>query len=344
MKRKPVLTSGLAAALALAFGVAHAQDGVQWRFSGFGTLGVVHSDNRDADFTASAAQPNGPGYTRRTSFDPDTKLAAQLEATFTPQWSAVLQLVSQHHFDNGYEPEVEWANVKYQVTPELSVRVGRTPAPFMLLSDTRMVGYAQTWVRPPVEVYGTLRSRNDGVEAIWRRRFGSVENTLQAYAGRSTDKQPNGGEVKLKSQWGISDAVQTGDLTLRAGYGGGKLDFHIPGVDAMLAGLAAFETAPAPIGPMATALAAKFDQYGQSVRTYTLGASYDPGSWFTTAEFLSMDSDREGTLASPTKAWYLTGGYRFGAFTPYATYTRQRNHTFVEPGLPIPAAAGLNAG
>jgi len=75
------------------------------RVSGFGTPGVVHASEREADYTSSVMKASGAGGTRR--------------------WSAVLQVVSEQGLDNSYRPRVEWANVKYEVTPELAVRAGR---------------------------------------------------------------------------------------------------------------------------------------------------------------------------------------------------------------------------
>ena len=52
--------------LALA-GAARAQDKPDWRISGFGTLGVVHASEREADYTSSVFKANGAGATRRTA-------------------------------------------------------------------------------------------------------------------------------------------------------------------------------------------------------------------------------------------------------------------------------------
>ena len=75
-------------------------------------------------------------------------------------------LISEQRLDNTYRPRVEWANLKYQVTPELALRVGRIALPMFLTADYRKVGYAYPWVRPPVEGYGSLPiSSSDGVDA-----------------------------------------------------------------------------------------------------------------------------------------------------------------------------------
>jgi hypothetical protein len=85
------------------------------------------------------------------------------------KWSAVLQLVSERTLRDGYAPVVEWANLQYQVTPDLSVRVGRIALPLFLTGDYRKAGYALPWVRPPVELYGAIPlSNSDGVDASYR--------------------------------------------------------------------------------------------------------------------------------------------------------------------------------
>ena len=107
--------------------------------SGFGTFGLVHSSEDNADFTANLLQPNGAGYTHSWSPDVDSRLGAQVIAHFTPQLSAMLQVISEQSYDNTYQPHVEWANIAYQPTPEFSVRVGRIVLPTFLLSDSRKV-------------------------------------------------------------------------------------------------------------------------------------------------------------------------------------------------------------
>ena len=151
------------------------------RVSGFGTLGVVHASEREADYTSSVMKANGAGGTRRWSSDVDTRLGMQLDATLARRWSAVLQVVSEQALDNSYRPRVEWANGKYQVTPELAVRAGRIALPVFLTADYRKVGYAYPWVRPPVEGYNVLPiTSSDGVDATLRWSAGPVRNASQA--------------------------------------------------------------------------------------------------------------------------------------------------------------------
>ena len=51
------------------YGITRAE--TEFRVGGFGTQGVVHSDNHVVDFTADLA-PNGVGYTRNIDYTTDS--------------------------------------------------------------------------------------------------------------------------------------------------------------------------------------------------------------------------------------------------------------------------------
>jgi hypothetical protein len=56
-----------------------------------------------------------------TSAAVDSLVAAQVTANLTPNWSGVLQVVSEQNADSSFTPHVEWAHLKYQFTPDCSV-------------------------------------------------------------------------------------------------------------------------------------------------------------------------------------------------------------------------------
>jgi len=174
-------------ALTLGAAAVRADDGDPPGFvlSGFGTVGAVHSSQRQADFTSNSFKPNGAGFSRNWSPDVDSLLAVQGTANLTPQLSVVLQLISEQNFDNTYRPHVEWANVKYQFTPDFNVRVGRIGLPIFMVNDSRKIGYANPWVRPPLEVYDLVPlTSSDGIDASYRLPIGAATNTFQVTAGR----------------------------------------------------------------------------------------------------------------------------------------------------------------
>jgi hypothetical protein len=57
-------------------------------------------------------------------------------------------------------PAIEWANLKYQITSDLAVRLGRIVLPTYDRSDTQNVGYALPWVRVPIEITYTSTATN----------------------------------------------------------------------------------------------------------------------------------------------------------------------------------------
>ena len=130
---------------------AWAADGPSYRFSGFGTLGLVHSSEDNADFTTLTTQPNGAGHTRNPSFSLDSKLGAQVDAKLTPDISATAQAAALLQKDNSFGPDLMLGFVRWQTSPTLALRVGRLSLPWFLISDYRNVAYSLPWTHPPVD-------------------------------------------------------------------------------------------------------------------------------------------------------------------------------------------------
>jgi len=331
---------------------AHAEDGPSYRLSGFGTIAAVHSDDAGSDFIGTIFQPNGAGHTHSWSFNPDTRLGVQADLTLNDRVSGVVQVVSQHQYDGTYTPHVEWANIKYQATSELSLRAGRIASPSYLLSESRFVGYASPWVRPPVEVYSVLPiTSSDGVDATYRATFAGVNHSVQAYVGRSSVDIANGGKAKSRLNWGLNDSAEFGSLTVRAGYNSFKLDLSIPAVNALLGGLGAFSTAAAAVplpayqavAVQAASLASKYAMNDMKISALALGVNYDPGTWFAMSEFVASKGD---ALLSDSRAWYVSSGYRFGAWAPYVSYSTiraQHHHVSIDTTGADPLAEGAAA-
>lgn len=338
-----------AVAASLAAG-AQAQSAPEFKFSGYGTVGAVHSGEKSADFVADVFQPDGAGATRSTSFKPDSKLAVQADARFGEAWSAVVQVVSKYQYDGSYRPAVEWANVKFRPTASLDLRVGRVALPTSLLAESRLVGYASPWVRPPQEVYSmSAITTSDGVDAAWRSQFGGANNTLQAYYGVSESKLKNNGKVKSKGSWGINDSVEMGSWQLRAGYNTAKVDLVTPQLDPLYKGLAQLAAGaaavPAPSFQAAAGqLNALIDTYKLTdiqQSTLALGLSYDPGNWFVMSEFIDYKSD---SILANSRSWYVGAGLRLGTFTPYVSYQTTKARVKHAAAITATGAAAVDGG
>ena len=327
MKHKAIV---VALGLAGLIGTQAARAEVTYSFSGFGTLGATHSDTREADYRGSILQPNGPGRSSPTMFGVDTKLGGQAIANLGNGFSATVQVVADHRADNSYQPQFEWANLKYQINDTWYVRAGRVVAPVFMVSDYRNVGYSQITVRPPYELYM--------LNPITHLDGGDVGAKFDV-AGGTLAVQASGGRFKVvvKSRVespailvtgtdrNINLTYERGASTFRAGFNrtvnDSKSD-EIAQLD-MLLGYGRLVGYPTPNADLHHIKATLLD----------LGYVYDDGAWIGQAEY--VQGRAEGPAVQDTDAWSAMLGYRVGKWTPYGAYTRM---TSKEPPLRYPPA------
>jgi hypothetical protein len=267
-----------------------------WSINGFGTVGVAHSDQSGGDYVFDNLQPYGAGLTRQWSNDVDSRLGLQLTANFTTQLSGVVQVVSEYRSDNSYRPYVSWANLKYAVTPNFSVRAGRIGLASYMASDSRRVGYSNVTARPPIEVYRLLALKEaDGVDLSYRVHVGEVSNTTSILYGKRTVTNTRGIDVHSTAVKGIFDTLERGPLTLHAAYQERDVDNQNP-----------------PRG-----------------RFTSLGAAWDPGDWFVSGEWVRVANYDGRGVQAVREAWYVGTGVRFGVLTPYFTLSELRPITII---------------
>lgn len=317
------------------------EDGPAWTFGGFGSVGLVHSSERHADYTANVLNPGDAGFSRRWSPNVDSRLGGQVAVDLDDRWSAVLQVVAERSLTASYRPQVEWANVSYQMTPDLKVRVGRIALPMFLVGDSRKASYALPWVRPPVEVYaGMPVSNSDGVDASYRWRLGGGNNVTQVFYGHTRIKTSDSSEARANALSGLSNTLTSNALTLRASVLTTSLDLDLarPLFDAFRQ-----------FGAQGAALADRYDVKAKRATVGSIGLSYDPGAWFVMSELARFNAH---SFLGDKTAWYVSAGYRLGDVTPYATYGSSKSNGSAETGLPLAglpaplagAAQQLNAG
>jgi hypothetical protein len=335
--RRPGMPSGAVTAcwlvLTFVFSGAGAQEpgGPIFRFNAFGTLGIVHSSEEQADFTSNVLKPDGAGHSHDWSANVDSIIAGQLTAQLTPRISAMLQVVSQQRYDDTYRPSVEWANIKYAVTPDFAVRGGRSVMPSFLVSDDRKVGYALPWVRPPVEVYWLVPiTANDGIDASYRLQWGDTTSIFQANYGNLHSDDPGNNENDADNQWGIYDTLEIGPLTIHAAYHQAQLTLTT--LQEFFAGFRNF-------GPQGAQIADHYTCDGKLIPLRSIGANYDPGRWFLMGEWARSDSR---CFLGAQSGWYVSSGYRIGNLTPYLTYAALKAQSNTsDPGLPAPRVPQL---
>lgn len=318
------------AALLVTTGLAQASDDVYpgWTFGGYGSLGVAYSDYDKADFTSNPLKTEGVGATHRFNGNLDSRLAAQLSVKLDKKWSAVVQVGVEQRYDLTFRPQVEWANIKYQVTPDLSLRFGRIALPIFLAADHRKIGYTYPWVRTPNEVYGNISITNsDGADMTYRWQFGSVKHTTQAFVGRNNVFLTKSTDVKTRKLIGVTHTAERGPATLRVSAFTGVLSTNVA---------RELFNAYRMFGPVGVAIADRYDVIEKRATGYAIGASYDPGKWFVMAEGGRVNTS--SFLGHPA-SMYASAGYRIGEFTPYVVYAQIKAEAV--PGDPGLALAGF---
>ena len=291
---------------------AAATDQPQVTFGGFGSLGVSHSTMGSGDYVLDGGIPKGPGLSDYLSTANDSRIAGHMAAQMSPAVSVVMQIDAEYHSGNSYDPEVEFANVKYVLTPDIYARVGRMALPTFLESENRDIGYTYVWIHPPVEVYRQEQiTHNDGVDANYRMQTGVVGHSIKAIYGRATmttNDPPVATTLSSKNVWGVFDTAEYGPTTIHAGY----------------------QERDTNSGYILTG------QAGTWVKDSDLsvGVQYDPGDWFAISEWMQRKSTYK------TSAMYVSAGYRVEKFTPYLTYALSSQGSFLS-GFPPPSPDGI---
>jgi hypothetical protein len=277
-------------------------------FSGFATIGATGTNSSVGEYAMTG---QNRGASKHWSGEVDSKVGVQMTAKANQMFSGTVQLLSKQNGDGNFNPEVEWAFVKAQVMPSLSFRLGRMGGPFFAVSDFRDVGYANTWLRPPLDVYGAVPiSRFDGVDMIYQANTGMGALSAQFFGGKSSAVVQHT-DVDFDHLKGFNGTLEMdGGFTLRVGYVKGKLTVKSASLNGLTATLR---------GVPIAAVSSVGDQLDPNKKDATfagVGLAWDQGEWLANFEFTQR---RTATYVPDTDAWYLTVGHRFGKFTPYGT-------------------------
>jgi len=322
------LTALAFALLTLGGGASAHADDTAFNFSGFATLGLAATNTDAARYVVYGEQR---GATRDVSADVDSKVGLQANAKLGAIFSATVQVLAKQAGDGTFRPGFEWAFAKAQLTPELAVRVGRMGAPFFAVSDFRDVGYANTWLRPPIDVYGQVPvSHFDGADAIYQASAGATVLTAQLYGGKSS-ANVTGNEVEFRHLVGLNLTAELDDgLTLRVGRAQGRVSIGNAAVNQLVAVLES-----TPFASVGSAISAQ-----DKAASFTgIGLSYDQNNIVVASEYTRR---RTESFVASTTGWYLTGGYRFGKLLPYLTVSRLKTDSSnVDNTIPVGLSPAL---
>ncbi|WP_251977756.1 porin [Salinicola avicenniae] len=310
-----LLTSLLLWALASPAVARALTDNGSLTLSGFGTLGMVHSNQDSAEFIRDIGQAKGAGegWSART----DSLLGAQLGVRLNDELDVVVQGISRYHDSGNFRPELSWAFLRYRPDPAVRLRVGRLGWDVYQLADSRYVGYAYPWVRPPVDHFGTLQLTHiDGADITFKQPVGRDLLQLKLYAGRSDS------EIYLID--GLTadfdvDQVYGGNLDYETGPWRFRMSYTQVHSDVDFQGAVADQIEQIPFANL-DANHVLGDVFGfDRITLFSLGALYDRGPLqVQTVVNRSQTTRHDGQIDSG----FISLGYRVAPVTPYVVLSR----------------------
>jgi hypothetical protein len=301
---------------------------VSWH--GFGTLGLTRTDNNNAEFIRDLSQPSGAGKSWTAKID--SLFGIQANIDFNPQTEAVVQVVSRFHADGSHDPELTWAFLSHDFSPDFALRAGRLGTEFYMLGDSRLVGYSNLALRPPPDFYGSLVfSYIDGLDVSTTLPVAGGLLRGKLFAGLSPEETPLGPGTR----WD-----QRGSLLV-----GGYLDFldgawqvrlshaqvrfnHEPPIDEYLRQEGVLLPFPYLMLVPDMAIADRWARFS------SLGLVYDQGP--LNIQFMLNQIKQDSPAYADSKAGYVQVAYRLQSVTPYFGISRSFTSREALPNSVIP--------
>jgi hypothetical protein len=287
--------------------------------SGFGTLaaGKVLRGTHDSASDLGYGCPcfitdyahNAVYETKSLRFKPDSKLGLQAQWTSpSKQYSMTTQIISRGAANGALN--VEWLYGTAEISPNLTLQVGRKRLPLLQFSEVQDVGHALPWIHLPPQVYGWEVVNYNGVNLRYRDEFKSWFVNANTFLGSETNKNSgfwkiyNGKASKTSSKW---SNIVGAEVKLSKGW------FDARGFY-MQSNTQNLDYATSTLYSTATK---------QKITGLSLNADF--GKPFAAVEVLSINRKAD---YGGDKAQLIYAGYRLGKFTPlisFANYAQSLN-------------------
>ena len=318
MKKLQLLSIGLCLASAPTFALEQGE----YRFNGFGTLGITHlGGESDLDYGIQGQTNDG------WRGDQLSKLAVQLQYGITDTLSFTGQLATKPTQDSW---KVGPANLylAWQANDNLTLRGGRLGTPIYMYSETLNVGFSYPWLRLPEEVYSLVQLANhDGADLLYNRSTALGTLSFQVAGGQAIGREQYAlddmHDIDYRDVFATSLALSTDSFgTFRIGYAEADLQITVDDViNTYLFGVREITLV---------------ELDGQKGKFSSIGHQYDNGTWLSAAEAVKLQI--ENNNEAETTAFYLMGGRRFDDFLAHVTYAQQDQPT----GRQVSMTYGLN--
>ncbi|NRB38538.1 MAG: hypothetical protein HRU20_08725 [Pseudomonadales bacterium] len=184
----------------------------RFKISGFGNINYRKTDiEQSFDGHAHSSGINEDG-----SFE-GTRLALNVRVKIDEKTELLSQFMAEYH--DGYQTELDWGFINYQINSAFTARAGLIKFPVGLINEYIDVGYSYSWITPPPVIYsekGPHAQMSAGGPQATRESFtgGSLYYESLLFDEWLIDAEIFGGEVGLEE---MTVKGMTG-ITLGASY------------------------------------------------------------------------------------------------------------------------------
>lgn len=314
----------------------HFPKGPRFRLSGFGTLDVRSAGTNQYGYHnefSHAGQFGG------VSLFSGSVAGLQLDAELLPKLSFTVQGVAKERTKQDLFNFLDWAFLRYQLTPSTVIRAGRMGIDLYMLSEYRNVGFAYLWTQPVQEFYMPISlSHFDGFDLKYSRRISPGFLEFKVYGGQTgSDITASRGDLSLRERpfFGANASLETDHWKFRLTYA--TAEVHSLRNQPFHQLLGALNSIPSNLWPQAGTIADYVSAEGKQSSYYAAGIAYDKNAWVIQSEFAWLDSKWQS--ANMTNG-YLSVGHRIGPVTFYSvgSYAKSLNapmHLDPDPATPL---------
>lgn len=311
---------GLAVCMASMSAIAVEQG--EYRFNGFGTVGITRMGGEsDLDFGMHGQT------TDDWRGDQLSRLAGQVQYGLTDTLSFTGQVITRPLQDK-WEVIAEHAYLAWRVNDNLTLRAGRVGTPIYMYSETLNIGFSYPWLRLPEEVYGLVQmSNHDGGDILFNYTTGIGTLNFQIGGGHTLEQEmfalDDMHDIDYRNVFNTNLSLATNDFgTFRVGYTKANMKTKIDGTITNM------------FGNRQTMTFMEFD--GNQGQFSTIGHQYDNGTWLSAAEAVKFNIEDDNS--TELTAFYIMAGRRFNDYLAHVTYGQQDQQS----GRQVSMTYGLN--
>lgn len=269
-------------------------------FSGFASIvgGKTISGDSDrflADYSSVGA------YGDELDFQPESMVGLQAMADLGDGLRFTTQFVARGL--TGFNAEVDYAYLTYELTPSLILQAGRKRLPLQYYSEFFDVGYAYPWIRPPADLYTWQVLNYNGVSLTQKMQIGSSSLNTTVFTGRE-----NSEENRLLSSYFFGEPTNE----VWKNIFGIQLDWN-QDIFQVLASVTTFDQDRFFTDPNTT----ETNRLDEPVVFSALAVNIDSESWFLLTEYNNYDSD-----VFKTANWLASVGMRMNTLTPFLSLSK----------------------